>query len=46
MEGMPYCYHVAVYLGNKRVAHIGSSKFVKASKLKDNKALLGARSDH
>jgi len=46
MEGLPGCYHVAIYLGNKRVAHIGSSKFMKASKIKDNKKLLGARIDH
>ncbi|CAI2189204.1 20092_t:CDS:2 [Funneliformis geosporum] len=25
MKGLPGAYHVAVYLGNKRVAHIGSS---------------------
>lgn len=40
------CYHVAVYLGYGRVAHIGSSKFMKASKIKDNKRLLGARVDN
>src|ERR1044072_5889639 len=47
MEDIPVidCYHVAVYLGKERVAHIGSSKFVKASKIKENKALLGARVD-
>jgi len=43
---IPGAYHVAVYLGNKRVVHIGSSKFMKASKIKDNKKLLGARNDH
>ncbi|CAI2181163.1 20291_t:CDS:2, partial [Funneliformis geosporum] len=46
MKGMPGCYHVAVYLGNERVVHIGSPKFVKTSKVKENKALLGARNDH
>lgn len=46
MKGLPGAYHVAVYLGNNRVAHIGSSKFIKASKIKDNKKLLGARNDH
>jgi len=40
------CYHVAVYLGKQRVAHIGSSKFVKSSKVKESKSLLGARNDH
>ncbi|CAI2164595.1 19006_t:CDS:2 [Funneliformis geosporum] len=40
------CYHVAIYLGNKKVVHIGSSKFVKSSKIKDNKSLLGARTDN
>ncbi|CAI2194573.1 6844_t:CDS:1, partial [Funneliformis geosporum] len=43
---LPGCYHVAIYLGDTRVAHIGSSKFVKASKIKDNKKLLGARIDY
>lgn len=45
---IPGAYHVAIYLGNKRVAHIGSSKFIKTSKInaKSNKALLGARNDH
>jgi len=42
---IPGCYHVAVYLGNGLITHIGSSKFVKASKMKENKKLLGARAD-
>jgi len=53
-----FAKHVAIYLGNKRVAHIGSSKFAKvggglnpsnpsdASDASENKASLGARNDH
>lgn len=46
MKGLPGCYHVAIYLGDEKVAHIGSSKFIKSSKIKESKSLLGARVDH
>jgi Leucine-rich repeat (LRR) protein len=46
---MPDCYHVAVYLGNERVAHIGSSKFakdIKFGRIGEKKDLSRARNDH